>query len=318
MSATIEPSSFAVEGRHKVLTLDDVSREGPAPIQVESSSSRGAIETLITPDRGLFDWRLKQLWLYRDLLLMFVWRDFVSVYKQTVLGPAWHIVRPLLATFVMTLAFSRFARLSTDGVPPFLFYLAGYILWTYFAAALDNVAKTFIANAALLGKVYFHRLVIPLSLLCSNAVAFGIQFVLLMVIVAPFYVSAQSVHPTAWLAATPLLLLIVGGYALALGLIVCAVTTRFRDLTYLVTFGLQLLMYLTPVIYPVSAVPEAYRPWLRMNPLTPVIEAFRMGVLGAGSVGLADVALSGFVMVGLLVVALIFFTRTERTFVDTV
>jgi lipopolysaccharide transport system permease protein len=289
-----------------------------AALKDAESSSYSAVETLITPQRGYFDWRLRQLWRYRDLLMLFVWRDFVAVYKQTVLGPAWHVIRPLLATFVLTLVFSRFAGLSTDGAPAFLFYLAGFILWTYFASALDNVSKTFIANSTLLGKVYFHRLVIPISLIISNAVAFGIQLVLLMVSVVPFYWSGQSVHMTWWFAATPVLLLIVGGYALGAGLIVCAATTRFRDLTYLVTFGLQLLMYLTPVIYPVSSVSERYRGWLRLNPLTSVIEAFRLGVLGAGTVQVSDVVVSAAGMIAVLVFALAAFTRAERTFVDTV
>jgi lipopolysaccharide transport system permease protein len=274
--------------------------------------------TVISPQRGMFEWRLRQLWRYRDLLMLFVWRDFVAIYKQTILGPAWHLFRPLLATFVMTLVFSRFAGLSTDGVPAFLFYLSGFILWTYFASVLDNVAKTFIANSTLLGKVYFHRLVIPLSLIFSNAVAFAIQFALLLVVVVPYYFSGGSVHANWWLAATPLLLVIVAGYALACGLVVCAVTTRFRDLTYLVTFGLQLFMYLTPVIYPLSSVGPRYRAWLRLNPLTAPIEAFRLGVLGVGTVQPVDVAISAAGMAILLFVALIVFTKSESTFVDTV
>ena len=296
----------------------DAVRATAAAVTSSLESGPAAVETVITPYRGWFDWRLRQLWRYRDLLMLFVWRDFVSIYKQTVLGPTWHLVRPLLATFVMTMVFNRFARLPTDGVPAFLFYLSGLTLWTYFANALDNISKTFIANANLLGKVYFHRLVIPISLLLSNAVAFLIQLALLAVVIVVVYLKGNPVHLTPWLMATPLLLVIVAGYALAGGLIVCAATTRFRDLNYLVTFGLQLLMYLTPVIYPVSAIAQEYRPWLRLNPLTSLIEGFRMGVLGAGTVTGADVALSAAGMIGLLVFALVVFTRAERTFVDTV
>jgi lipopolysaccharide transport system permease protein len=318
VSVTADPPSLEAAPAPEVISRTDAATPAVDASQHADEMLRATVETVITPHRGLFDWRLKQLWRYRDLVMLFVWRDFVAVYKQTILGPAWHVVRPLLATFVLTLVFSRFAGLSTDGTPAFLFYLAGYVLWTYFATALDNVSKTFIANVNLLGKVYFHRLVIPISLILSNAVSFGIQFALLMIAVVPFYMSAQQVHVTWWLVATPLLLLIVGGYALAGGLIVSAVTTRFRDLTYLITFGLQLFMYLTPVIYPLSAVSPRYRAWLQLNPLTPVIEAFRLGVLGAGTVQMADVVWSGVVMLAMLVVALMIFTKSERTFADTV
>jgi lipopolysaccharide transport system permease protein len=319
VSATADPSRLHARSASDVATEADLSSRPSLVGNHSSSRSEKLLETVVTPERGLLDWRLRQLWRYRDLLVLFVWRDFVAVYKQTVLGPAWHIARPLLATFVLTLVFSRFAGLSTDGVPAFLFYLSGFILWTYFASALENVSKTFIANANLLGKVYFHRLVIPISLILSNAVALCIQFALLMIIVIPYYVSTDTtIHVTWWLAATPILVAITAGYALAIGLIVCAVTTRFRDLSYLVTFGLQLVMFLTPVIYPVSAVPLRYRAWLKLNPLTPVIEAFRTGVLGVGTVQISDVAWSGAAMILVLVIALVAFTRAERTFVDTV
>ena len=250
-------------------------------------------------------------------MLLFVWRDFVSVYKQTVLGPAWHIVRPLLTTAIFTVVFSRVARLSTDGVPPFAFYMAGQVVWTYFATSIENIARTFIVNAHLLGKVYFHRLVIPLSLVMSNLIAFGIQLGLLLLILTPYLVSGD-VRPTVWLAAAPLLVLILAGYALAFGLIVCALTTRYRDLTYLITFGLQLLMYVSPVIYPLSAVPAQYRLFVQLNPVTPLLEGFRRGLIGVGSVSAADIAVSAAMMLAALTCGLMVFTRAERTFVDTV
>jgi lipopolysaccharide transport system permease protein len=274
--------------------------------------------TIITPARSWFDWRLKQLWRYRDLISLFVWRDFVSVYKQTILGPAWHIIRPLITTLIFTVVFSRMAGLSTDGAPPFLFYMVGNIAWTYFSTCLDNTSKTFVANSALLGKVYFHRLVIPVSLVISNLIAFGIQLGILLAVMAVYALSGVSLHLTSWVLLTPILLLILAGYALGGGIMVCALTTRYRDLSYLVTFGVQLLMYVTPVIYPVSALPARYRWTANLNPLTPVFEGFRVAFLGVGTVTPQELAVSFVMMLAVLAVGTILFTRVERTFMDTV
>jgi lipopolysaccharide transport system permease protein len=275
-------------------------------------------ETIILPDRGWFDWRLRQLWRYRDLIGLFVWRDFVSVYKQTILGPLWHIVRPLITTLIFTVVFSRMAGLSTDGAPPFLFYLVGNVGWSYFANCLDNTSKTFTANAALMGKVYFHRLVIPVSLVVSNLISFGIQLGILLVVMAIYAFSGTPLHVTAWVLLLPILLVILAGYALGGGIVVCAMTTRYRDLNYLVTFGVQLMMYVTPVIYPVSSVPERYRWAANLNPLAAVFEAFRLGFLGVGTVTLQQVAVSFVVMLIMLAAGVMLFTRVERTFMDTV
>ena len=274
--------------------------------------------TLISPHRGWFDWRLRQLWRYRDLIGLFVWRDFVSVYKQTILGPAWHIIQPLLTTLTFTVIFSRVAGLSTDGAPPFLFYLAGIVMWSYFANSLNNSSKTFMSNADLLGKVYFHRLVMPISAVISNLIAFGIQFGIFLALLAAYFLSGVKLHLTPWSLLTPLFLLMLASYSLGGGIIVCALTTRYRDLSHLVTFGVQLLMYATPVIYPLSAVPERYRWVFQFNPLTPVMEGFRLGFLGAGTVDFGQLATSFGIVLVLLFVGLILFTHVERTFVDTV
>jgi len=274
--------------------------------------------TIITARRGWFDWRLRQLWRYRDLISLFVWRDFVSVYKQTILGPLWHIVRPLMTTGIFTIVFSRMAGLSTDGTPPFLFYMVGNIAWAYFASSLDNTAKTFVSNSALLGKVYFHRLVIPVSLVFSNLIAFGIQFSILIVTMIIYALAGTHLAVTPAVLLMPLLLVLLAGYALGAGIIICAMTTRYRDLSYLVTFGVQLLMYVTPVIYPVSAVPERYRWAVLLNPLAPIFEGFRLGLLGAGTLSFWALAMSGVGMVVLLATGLMLFTRVERTFMDTV
>jgi lipopolysaccharide transport system permease protein len=286
----------------------------PTPLPAEAELPL----TVITPHRGWFDWRLGQLWRYRDLITLFVWRDFVSVYKQTILGPLWHIIRPLITTFIFTVIFSRVAGLSTDGAPPFLFYMVGNIAWTYFAICLDNTSKTFIANAPILGKVYFHRLVIPVSLVLSNMVALGIQFAILFAVMAVYLVSGVTLHLTWWVLLIPWLLVILAGYALGGGIIVCAMTTRYRDLSYLVTFGVQLLMYITPVIYPVSSMPARYRWVAQLNPLAPVFEGLRLALLGVGSATLAQLTVTSVGMLILLAAGLMIFTRVERTFMDTV
>jgi lipopolysaccharide transport system permease protein len=294
-------------------------RAGALEHRLDEAPRVSAAVTIISPHRGWFDWRLRQLWRYRDLIGLFVWRDFVAVYKQTILGPTWHIIRPLLTAVTFTLVFGRLARLSTDGAPGFLFYMAGIVVWTYFAVCLDNIAKTFVVNAQLLSKVYFHRLVIPVSLVISNLIAFGIQLGIFLVVWIGYKLTSDApVHMTAWVLALPLIVLLLAGYALAGGIIVCALTTRYRDLTYLVTFGTQLLMYLTPVIYPLSAVPPAYRWLVGLNPLAPILEAFRLGFLGTGTVSLGALAGVAVLMVIVLCGGLMLFTHVERTFVDTV
>ncbi len=274
--------------------------------------------TVITPHRGWLDWRLKQLWGYRDLISLFVWRNFVAAYKQTILGPAWHVIQPLLTTITFTIVFGNIARLPTGGAPPFLFYLAGTVPWSYFANNLTNTANTFVGNAHLLGKVYFHRLVIPISIAISNLVSFGIQLAIFLVALAYYAVTGAGVHMTAWAWMAPVFFLMLAGYGLGGGIIVSALTTRYRDLANLVAFGVQLLMYATPVIYPASSVPAKYRWVVGLNPLTPVIEGFRRGFLGAGEVTLLQVGASFGVMVVVLAVGLMLFTHVERTFMDTV
>jgi lipopolysaccharide transport system permease protein len=275
-------------------------------------------ETLILPDRGWFDWRLRQLWRYRDLVGLFVWRDFVSLYKQTILGPIWHVVQPLFTTVIFTVVFSRFANLSTDGASPFLFYMSGSVVWAYFANCVNGTSRTFVANIGLLGKVYFHRMVIPVSVVLSNLISFGIQFAIFLIVVAAHAGSGAPVHVTPLAILSPVLLLMLAGYSLGIGIIVAALTTRYRDLTYLVGFSIQLLMYLTPVIYPISAVPARYRSFAKLNPLSPILEGFRLGFLGVGTVTLRDLAASFAVMLVVVTVGLILFNRVERTFMDTV
>jgi lipopolysaccharide transport system permease protein len=281
-------------------------------------AATGGWTTVINPHRGWFDWRLAQLWRYRDLVTMFVWRDFTSVYKQTILGPLWHVIQPLLTTLTYTLVFGSVAGLSTDGVPRFLFYLGGTVLWTYFATTVTQTSATLVVNANLLGKVYFHRLVIPISIAISNLVSFAIQFGIFLVALAYYLMSGAPIHFTIWILAAPLCLLLLAGYGLGVGIIVAALTTRYRDLNRLVTFGVPLMMFVTPVIYPLSMVPARFRPLARLNPLSPVIEACRLGFLGVGTVTPRDLAISAGVMVILLLAGLMLYTHIERSFADTV
>ncbi len=287
-----------------------------APVSPKSGEQDWS--TIITPHRGWLDWRLGQLWRYRDLVMLFVWRDFVSAYKQTILGPAWHIIQPLLTTLTFTIVFSRVARLSTDGIPPFLFYLIGTVAWGYFAHNFTKISRTFVGNASLLGKVYFHRLAIPISVAISNLITFGIQFAIFLIVLAGFWLAGTPLRITGWILATPLFLLILGGYGLGGGIIVSALTTRYRDLANLVTFGTQLLMYATPVIYPASAIPERFRWIVTLNPLAPVLEGFRLAFLGSGTVTPEQLLTSFIVMLGVLAAGLMLFTHVERTFMDTV
>lgn len=274
--------------------------------------------TVITPHRGWMDWRLRQLWRYRDLIALFVWRDFTALYKQTILGPGWHVVQPILTTLTFTVVFSAVARLPTDGVPPFLFYLAGTVAWTYFATTLSTTSNTFVTNASLLGKVYFHRMTIPISIAITNCISFAIQFTIFLLVLAYFVVTGTELHLTRWVLMAPVLLVLLAGYGLGGGIIVSALTTRYRDLAKLVTFGVQLGMFLTPVVYPLSLVPSSLRPLVELNPLTPVLEGFRLAFLGVGTVTVQQLAMSGAGMIVLLVVGLMLFTHIERSFMDTV
>src|SRR6516162_3257845 len=269
--------------------------------------------SVITPHRGWLDWRLRQLWRYRDLITLFVWRDFVSVYKQTILGPLWHIIQPLLTTITFTIMFGRIAKLSTDGVPAFLFYLSGNVMWSYFANNINKTSSTFVGNAALLGKVYFHRLVIPISIAISNLISFGIQFGIFLIFLIVQFFHGGNVHLTGWILCMPLFLLMLAGYGLGGGIIVSALTTRYRDLANLVAFGVQLLMFATPVIFPVSVVPVRYRWIVQSNPLVPIVEGFRRGFLGAGDVTMMQVGVSFGVMLLVLAIGMMLFTHVEKT-----
>jgi lipopolysaccharide transport system permease protein len=273
---------------------------------------------VIRPQRHLFDLRLGELWKYRDLTSLFVRRDFVSVYKQTILGPLWYLIQPILTTITFTVVFGRIAKLPTDGLPQFLFYMSGTVVWTYFADCLNKTSNTFVTNSQLFGKVYFPRLTVPISILISNLIAFSIQFLLFIGFMAYFWVKGAAIQPNLWVLITPVLVLMLAGLGLGFGIIVSSLTTRYRDLRFLVTFGVQLWMYATPIIYPVSSIPERFQVLIQANPLTSIVEAFRYAYLGAGTVNLLNLLYSAGCMVVVLVIGILLFNRIEATFMDSV
>jgi len=275
-------------------------------------------DMIIGPRRNLLDLRLHELWHSRDLIMLFVRRDFVSVYKQTILGPLWYLIQPLLTTIVFTVIFGNIAKLPTDGLPSFLFYMSGTVIFTYFASSLSKISDTFVANAGMFGKVYFSRLAVPVSILISNLIAFVIQFGFFLVFMAYFFLRGTQLHPNWWILFTPVLLLMMAGLGLGFGIIVSALTTKYRDLRFLVQFGVQLLQYATPVIYPLSSMSPKYQALIRLNPLTSVIEAFRYAYLGSGSISLLQLGYSFAVMLVAIFIGVVIFNRVEATFMDTV
>ena len=299
-------------------TAPDFSVSAFQPFSVSTSASSPDWDLVIRPRSGWLDLHLADLWRYRDLTMLFVWRDFVAQYKQTILGPLWHVIQPLFTTLLFTLIFGRVAKLPTDSLPPLLFYMAGITCWNYFAECLNRSAGTFINNASIFGKVYFPRLCVPVSVVISNIIKFGIQFGLFLVFMAFYWAKGAPIHPNALVLLTPLLVLIMAALGLGLGIIVSSLTVRYRDLQVLITFGVQLLMYGTPVIFPVSIVPERYRWIILANPMSALVETFRYAFLGAGTFDALNLLYSSAATLVILVIGIVLFNRVERTFMDSV
>jgi lipopolysaccharide transport system permease protein len=281
-------------------------------------TSEQNLEFIIRPHSGLFDLKLGELWRYRDLVALFVQRDFVAQFKQTILGPAWFVIQPLLTTIMFTIVFGNIAKLSTDGLPPMLFYMSGNILWQYFANCLTETSNTFITNANIFGKVYFPRLAVPVSITISQMLRFILQFGLFLAFFIYFVSTGSKVKMTQIALLLPVLLLLMVGMSLGLGIIFSSMTTKYRDLRFLLQFGVQLLMYGTPVIYPLSSIEGKWKFLILANPMSPIIETFRAGFLGTGSFSWTYLGYSvGFTVV-ILFLGIILFTHIERTFMDTV
>ena len=274
--------------------------------------------TVLRSRSGWFDLHLKDLWEYRDLVLLFVRRDFVSVYKQTILGPFWFLMQPLVSTFIFTIVFGNIAGIPTDGVPQPLFYMGGIVTWNYFAGCLNRTSDTFVANAGIFGKVYFPRLTVPLSAVIINLLTFAIQFALFLAFMLFFSVKGADIHPNRWILLTPLLLLQMGALGLGLGILISSLTTKYRDLTFVTGFGVQLWMYATPIVYPMSQVPVKWQWLYTLNPVSAIVESFRYAFLGAGSINLWQLGVSAVITVLILVAGIIIFSRVEKTFMDSV
>jgi len=273
---------------------------------------------IIEPKTRLLDLRLQELWRYRDLIMMFVRRDFVANYKQTILGPIWFFLQPLLTTITYMLIFGRMAGLSTDGLPMLLFYLAGVTIWNYFSETLTKTATVFKDNAQMFGKVYFPRLTMPFSIVVSNLIRFGIQMLLFIIVWVYYFFKTDTIHPNYLTALTPVLILLMGLLALGFGMIISAMTTKYKDLIFLLTFGIQLLMFATPVIYPLSSLPEKYQWIIIANPMSSIVETFRYAFLGTGTFNWLHLGYSALFTIVVLLLGTIIFNRVEKSFTDTV
>jgi len=270
---------------------------------------------------SLFDLKLKEIWAYRDLLWLLVRRDFVSFYKQTILGPLWFFIQPLFTTIIFTFIFGNLAGISTDGLPKPLFYMAGITAWNYFADCLTKTSTVFKDNAGIFGKVYFPRLIMPLSIVASNLVRFGVQMLLFLLMMAYYYFTNASFHITWAIALFPIIVILMALLGLGAGMIISAMTTKYRDLAFLVSFGVQLLMYATTVIYPLSEAIKKYPAYtwiIKYNPMTPIIETFRYGFLGEGSFSWGSLGYAVGVTLAMLIFGVVIFNKVERNFVDTV
>ena len=274
--------------------------------------------TIIKPKTGWFDINLKELIQYKDLIVMFVKRDFKTMYKQTILGPLWIIINPLMTTLMFTIVFGNIANISTDGMPQIVFYMLGTTVWTYFSSCLTKTSSTFTGNAAIFGKVYFPRLVTPISTVISGLINFGVQFLMFLGFMAYFMIKGSPIEPNLWILITPLLLVQLAALALGFGIIISSMTTKYRDLAVLVTFGVQLWMYATPVVYPASQIGGKLKTLMMLNPVSPIVESFRYAFLGSGSIPWNYLGISVVTTLVVLFAGIVLFSRVEKTFMDTV
>ena len=278
-------------------------------------------EEIILPKKNLLDVNLKEIWQYKDLLFLFVRRDFVATYKQTILGPLWFIIQPIFTTVIFTLIFGKLASIPTDGLPPILFYMCGITCWNYFSESLSKTSNTFTSNANIFGKVYFPRLIIPISIIISNMVKFFIQGFLFLLVFTYYYFNGFPITPNIIIAILPFLLLLMAGLGLGFGILISSLTTKYRDFQFLVVFGVQLFMYATPVVYPLSLAKEklgSYS-WIAFaNPMSSIVEAMKYAFLGQGQFSWYHLGYSFIFMSILLTVGIIIFNKVEQNFMDTV
>jgi len=274
--------------------------------------------TIIKPKNKLFDIDFKELWQYRDLFSMFVKRDIITQYKQTILGPAWFFIQPAITTIMYMIVFGGIAGIPTDGLPQPMFYLAGIVCWQYFADCLNKTSSTFTTHQAIFGKVYFPRLIVPLSTVASNLVRMGIQFLMFLAVYIYYILVGVAIAPNVYILLLPLLILMLAGLSLGFGIIISSMTTKYRDLTILFTFIVQLWMYATPIIYPLSSM-SAKRQWIMaLNPVTSIVETFKYGTMGVGTFSWGQLGYSFGFMVVLMVIGIVIFNKVQRSFMDTV
>jgi lipopolysaccharide transport system permease protein len=272
----------------------------------------------ITPSKSLFSLNLNAIWRYRDLLILFVRRDFVATYKQTILGPLWFFIQPIFTAIIFTVVFGNIAQISTAGMPKPLFYLAGITLWNYFADCLTKTSNTFVTNQGIFGKVYFPRIIVPLSAIITNLMKFGVQLSLFLGFYIYYYCTIDLLIPNTTIFLFPLLILIMAMMSLGLGMIISSMTTKYRDLNFLVGFSVQLLMYVSPIIYPMNTVPEKYRVFIELNPMSGIINNFKYGSMGVGSFDGFGLVYGIVFSIIALVSGILIFNRVEKSFIDTV
>lgn len=282
------------------------------------NSRKSDWDIIINSNSSWFDLRLNELTNYRDLIFLFVKRDFISIYKQTILGPLWFFIQPILTTIIFTIVFGKIAKLPTDGLPPVMFYMAGVVGWNYFSDCITNTSSVFTINSHIFGKVYFPRIIVPLSIIISSLLKFGVQLLLFFFVLAYYFCYGVDIQPNLLILSLPLLIFLMAGIGLGLGLIISSLTAKYRDLKFLIGFGVQLLMYITPVVYPLSFLTEKYKWLILLNPMTGIIETFRFAFLGEGVFNIFYLAYSFVFMVFVLIIGFVVFQKVEKNFMDSV
>lgn len=275
-------------------------------------------DLVIKPESSLLDFKFAELWRYRDLLYMFVRRDFVSFYKQTILGPIWFFIQPIFTAIVYVFLFKRLAALSTDEIPAVPFYISGIVIWSYFSECLNKTSTVLRDNAGIFGKVYFPRLIMPLSIIVSSLIKFGVQLLLLILITLYHYLIEGGPIFSEYIMLFPFLIILMAFQGLGLGMIISSLTTKYRDLAMLLNFGIQLLMFATPIVYPLSSLTNSMKTFVSLNPMTTIVEGVRLGFFGAGTFDLYMLGYTTLVSIAILVLGTIVYNKVERNFVDTV
>lgn len=284
----------------------------------ENIESAEKWDLILQPKTGWLDIDLLEIWYYRGLIAQFVKRDFVTFYKQTILGPLWYIIQPLFTTLVFTIIFGRVAKIPTDDLPPFLFYMAGNVMWGYFSNTLTQTSNTFVANSKMFGKVYFPRITVPVSVVVSNMLQFLIQLLLFTGFYFYFWMKGVPIIPTWWILGLPVLLIQMALLSLGLGILISSLTTKYKDLRFTMTFFIQLWMYATPIVYPLTQIPDWLLPYYVLNPMVALVESFRYAFFGTSAVQWSHILISWLVTITIVFFGIIIFSRQEKTFMDTV